>query len=131
MNYLIDTNILIYHLKNVGNVSNNFIKNKNSSMFISVITFGEMLFGAKKSQQSKKNIQVVSDIKSYFPIINITSEIMETFSDIKAYLNKIGKPTDDMDLLIAATAISHNLVLVTHNTKHFSNIPTIELVDWY
>ncbi|WP_242457160.1 hypothetical protein [Treponema zioleckii] len=44
---------------------------------------------------------------------------------------KIGRPSDDMDLLIAATAISNDLILVTHNTKHFEHIQNIKLQDWF
>ena len=56
---------------------------------------------------------------------------MDIFGEIKAGLQKSGHTIDDMDLLIAATAIAQNMVLVTHNTKHFEHIPGIRLVDWY
>ena len=131
MSFLIDTNILIYKLKNMGNVNANFLKHQNEPMFISVISYGELLFGAKKSKSVEKNLATVQIIKFAFPILDITPEIMEVFGETKAYLQKIGRITDDMDLLIASTAIANNLILITHNTKHFDHIPQLQLTDWF
>lgn len=131
MHFLIDTNILIYRLKNLGNVNDNFLKYKDEQMSVSVVSYGELIFGAMKSKSVEKNLETVKNIKSIFPLIDITSDIMEIFGEIKAYIQKIGKPVDDMDLLISATAISKGMTLVTHNTKHFENIPNLKLEDWF
>ena len=131
MSFLIDTNIIIYRLKNMGNVNSNFLKNRDKPMAISVISYGELVFGAKKSKYVDKNLETVSQIKVIFPLLEINSSVMDTFGDIKAYIQKIGKTVDDMDLLIAATAIANKMTLVTHNTKHFKNIPNLVLEDWY
>lgn len=131
MHYLIDTNIIIYRLKNLGNVNANFLKNKDNHMSLSVISYGELVFGAKKSKAVEKNMETVNAIKSIFPLLEITSEIMNIFGEIKVYTQKIGKTIDDMDLLIAATAITNNFTLVTHNTKHFENIPNLKVEDWF
>jgi tRNA(fMet)-specific endonuclease VapC len=48
----------------------------------------------------------------------------------KARLQKAGTPIDDFDLLIAATAITHKLVMVTNNTNHFKRVASIKLEDW-
>lgn len=131
MHFLIDTNILIYRLKNMGNVNENFLKYQDNPMSISVISYGELLFGAEKSQAVEKNLATVQKIKSIFPLFDITPEIMEVYAKTKAYMQKMGKTTDDMDLLIASTAIANNLILVTHNSKHFQHIPKLQFVDWF
>ena len=131
MHYLIDTNIIIYRLKNLGNINANFLKNKDKYMSLSVVSYGELVFGAKKSKAVEKNMETVNAIKAIFPLLEITSEIMNIFGEIKAYTQKIGKTIDDMDLLIAATAITNNFTLVTHHTKHFENIPNLKLEDWF
>ena len=131
MNFLIDTNILIYRLKNMGNVRDNFLNYKREPMSISVVSYGELVFGAKKSKAVEKNMETVLEIKKIFPIITVTPEIMDTFGEIKASTQKIGRIVDDMDLLIAATAITNDMVLVTHNTKHFENIPNLMFTDWF
>lgn len=128
---MIDTNILIYRLKNMGNVNGNFLKYQNEPMSVSVVSYGELVYGAEKSKSVEKNLKTVSEIKDIFPITDITTNVMDVFGKIKAHVQKIGKTTDDMDLLIAATAIANDMTLVTHNTKHFENIPNLKLMDWF
>ena len=131
MRFLIDTNIIIYRLKNMGNVNANFLKYKNDDMFVSVISYGELVFGAKKSSAVEKNLQTVEAVKSIFPLIDVDADVMDVFGGIKAHTQKTGKVIDDMDLLIAASAISNKMTLVTHNTKHFENIPNLKITDWF
>ena len=100
-------------------------------MSISVVSYGELVFGAQKSQQIQKNLQTVETIKNIFPIENIDSDVMDVFGELKAQLQKKGKSVDDMDLLIGSTAIANDMTLVTHNTKHFENMPGIKLEDWF
>jgi predicted nucleic acid-binding protein len=54
----------------------------------------------------------------------------DTFGDLKAGLQKRGNPIDDMDLMIAATAMNHGLVLVTDKEKHFKKITGLTVVNW-
>ena len=130
MSYLIDTNIIIYSIKGNSTVHNNFIKNEKIPKAISVITYGELLFGAKKSQNVEKNSAVVYRIKELFPIIDIDKAIIETFSELKANSQKTGSIIDDFDLLIASTALTMNSILVTNNEKHFNKIKGLEIENW-
>jgi len=68
----------------------------------------------------KKNLATTHRIAEIFPIIDISKEIIETFTGLKAELQQKGHPVDDMDLLIAATAMTINLVLVSNNEKLFN-----------
>ncbi len=130
MSYLIDTNIIIYSIKGNSVVHDNFLKNENIPKSISVITYGELLFGAKKSQNHEKNIAIVYRIKELFPIIDIDKAVVETFSELKANLKKSGSTIDDFDLLIASTALTMNSVLVTNNEKHFNRIRGLKTENW-
>ena len=115
----------------MGNVNANFLKYKNDDMFVSVISYGELVFGAKKSSAVEKNLQTVEAVKSIFPLIDVDADVMDVFGGIKTHTQKTGKVIDDMDLLIAASAISNKMTLVTHNTKHFENIPNLKITDWF
>ena len=115
----------------MGNVNDNFLKYKDENMFISVISYGELVFGAKKSSAVEKNLQTVETIKSIFPLIDVDADVMDVFGEIKAHTQKTGNVIDDMDLLIAASAISNKMTLVTHNIKHFENIPNLKIADWF
>ena len=130
MAYLIDSDILIYSLKGNSSVQAQLRQNAHLPKAISVISFGELLFGAKKSQQPEKNIPVVLRLAEIFPLIDATRAVLEIFADLKALLQKKGTVVADMDLLIGATALSLNYILVTNNEKHFSKIPGLAIENW-
>jgi tRNA(fMet)-specific endonuclease VapC len=130
MAYLIDTNIIIYSLNNDEQVRINFLKNEVIPKFISIITYGELLYGAKKSTMVERNLSKVYLLKSIFPIINIDLPVIEAFGDLKAKDGKKGIVIADLDLLIAATALTHNQILVTNNVKHFNKIKELRIENW-
>ena len=70
--YLIDSDIIIYSLKNHPVVRQRFEENFAIPKAISVISYGELYYGAKKSKQKEKNLAVVRRISELFPIINTT-----------------------------------------------------------
>jgi len=63
-------------------------------------------------------------------IIPISQELVEIFGLLKSKLEKKRKPIDDFDLILASTALSHNMVLVTNNEKHFKRINGLKLENW-
>lgn len=128
--FLIDTDIIIYSFKGSQVVEGNFRKHRMDPMAISVITYGEMVYGARKSRQIERNLAAARRVAEIYPMLPVTQSVIETFAGLKADLEVAGTPLDDMDLLIAATALSHNLTLVTNNEQHFSRIPGISLVNW-
>ncbi len=130
MNYLIDTDIIIYSLNENETVNKNMQIFKNAPKSISVITYGELIYGAEKSTNIQSNLAKVHRIGELFPVINITPAIMDTFGSIKADLVKKGIIIDDMDLLIASTALTHNIILVTNNVKHFKRFNELKIENW-
>jgi tRNA(fMet)-specific endonuclease VapC len=130
MAYLIDTDIIIYSLKGDPRVHSWMEKNQNIHKSISMITFGELLYGARKSKYPEKNIATTNRIAELFPMIEVNKGIIEVFGMIKAKLEQEGTRIADMDLLIAATAIYMDLTLVTNNTSHFSRINDLTLENW-
>jgi tRNA(fMet)-specific endonuclease VapC len=130
MAFLIDTDIIIYSLKKNEQVNKWMYENQNIPKYISVITYGELTYGARKSQHPEKNIATVNRIGELFQIIDINQGIIEIFGEIKAKLEKNGNRIEDMDLLIASTAIYMNMSLVTNNKNHFARIPDLVLENW-
>jgi tRNA(fMet)-specific endonuclease VapC len=130
MAFLIDTDIIIYSLKKNEQVNKWMYENQNIPKYISVITYGELTYGARKSQHPEKNIATVNRIGELFQIIDINQGIIEIFGEIKAKLEKNGNRIEDMDLLIASTAIYMNMSLVTNNKNHFVRIPDLVLENW-
>ena len=130
MAYLIDTNIIIYSLKNDLTVNEKFKETANIPKSISVITYGELVYGAKKSKHVERSLATAYRIADLFPIIDITKSIMDIFAEIKSNLERKGNVIEDMDILIAATALSHNLILVTNDIGHFSRVDDLRMENW-
>ena len=128
--FLIDTDIIIYSLKNHPAVVENFRKHDRDPKAISVITYGELAYGAMKSSKKTENLAKVRQIAEIFPVIEVTQAIMDTFGMLKSDLEKKGRPLDDFDLIIAATALSLNYTIVTNNQKHFEKIPGLTMANW-
>lgn len=128
MAYLIDTDIIIFALRGDKTVLAKFEENKTIS--ISMITYAELVFGAKRSQNEQKNMIRVNHIREIYPIEELNVGVMEVFADIKAKMYAKAIRIEDMDLFIAATAMYNDLTLVTNNTKHFENIPGLKFENW-
>ena len=130
MAYLIDTDIIIFALRGDKTVLAKFEENKNIPISISMITYAELVFGAKRSQNERTNMLKVNRIREIYPVEELNIGIMELFADIKTKMYAQAMRIEDLDLFIAATAIYNGLTLVTNNTKHFRNIPLLKLENW-
>lgn len=130
MAYLIDTDTIIFALRGDKTVLTKFEENKNVPISISMITYAELVFGAKRSQNEQKNMIKINHIREIYPIEELSVGVMEVFADIKSKMYAKAIRIEDMDLFIAATAIYNDLTLVTNNTKHFENVPILKLENW-
>ena len=127
--YLIDTNICIYFIKGKFNLLEKFENAGEQNCFISEITLAELKYGVANSEQPEKNQKNLDNFLSGVTIIPIF-HALDLYAKEKARLRKSGKPIDDFDLLIGATAVTHDLVMVTNNTDHFTRIRGIKVEDW-
>ena len=87
------------------------------------------MHGAFKSNNAE-NMNKVKRFLSKFVIVSFDYEESEIYGQIRTDLERRGKLISFPDLLIAATALSHNATLVTNNTQEFSRIDTLKLSDW-
>jgi tRNA(fMet)-specific endonuclease VapC len=97
--------------------------------FISEITLAELKFGVQNSQSVEKNaIALLKFLKELqiLPIINS----LDIYASEKARLRKVATPISDFDLLIGATAVANEMIMVTNNHREFSRIKGIKLEDW-
>ena len=90
----------------------------------------ELYYGAYKSQKVSSNLARIKALESSLAIIPLGKEIVELFGMHKAKLEKAGTPLDDFDLIIASTALVHNLLLVTNNVKHFRKVQGLKITNW-
>ena len=128
--YLLDTNIIIYSLKGHTAVNRNLRSHLHDPMHISVVTLMELYYGAYKSQKVESNIAKIRALEGTIEVIPAGKEVVAIFGSYKAKLERVGTPLDDFDLIVAACAMTHNLVLVTNNIKHFTRIEGLKIQDW-
>ena len=83
---------------------------------ISEVTVAELLFGAERSNNVERNLQLVTDFCCY--------------ARSKAALYSQGTPIEDLDLFIGCTAVANQMIMVTENKKHLERIPNIEIENW-
>jgi len=127
MKYLLDTNVVIKHLRGQELINISWLENGTA---ISIITRAELLSGAYKSQKTEQNIILIANLLEdlHIETINLDADIIHTYSSLRAKLEAKGKRLDHFDLLIAATALTQELKLLTYNHKHFASIPKLKLV---
>jgi tRNA(fMet)-specific endonuclease VapC len=128
--YLLDTDIVIYSLKGHSAVKKNLERNLHAALKISIVTLMELYYGAYKSQKVASNIGKIKRIEDALEIIALGRESAEIFAMLKTDLEKAGTPLDDFDLILAACALAHDLVLVTNNVKHFQRIQGLKFENW-
>lgn len=131
MIYLLDTCTLSDYLKKESNTIKRFHQTKPYNICLSSITIFEIDYGLqlKPSLITKINPQLQA-IYQKVKIINFSPIEAEEAANIRSDLKEAGTPIGYYDLLIAATAKAHHLILVTSNTKKFSSIKDLQLENW-
>lgn len=129
MQYLLDTNICIYLFKGKYNIDKKIEKIGLQYCAISEITYAELIYGAEKSEHSEKNFAVIENFTSQIAILPIFNAI-EIFAKEKVRLRAKGKIISDFDLLIGATAIANDMVMVTRNISEFKRMDNIKIENW-
>ena len=124
--YLLDTNICIYFLKGLFELYHKIEQAGIENCFISEITVAELKFGAENSSNPTKNKETIDKFLNKFTILPIFTSL-DIYAKEKTRLRKKGKPLDDFDLLIGATAVSNNLTLVTKNISDFNRLEIIKI----
>lgn len=127
--YLLDTNICIFLLKDMYGIREAVVKVKPENCFVSEITIAELYYGASKSKQKEKRLKDVDFIVEKFNVLPIFPAL-SLFGDLRAELEESGNRIDDFDVLIGATAIKNKLTIVTDNIKHLGRLPNIKIENW-
>lgn len=130
--YLLDTNICIYISKHQPeNVRQHFEKHlPNGNIFISVITLGELRFGAEKSQNKAKALRVIDELVSIIPVIELDERVAEHYAQIRKDLTSKGQIIGNNDLWLAAHARVNDWVMVTNNEKEFLRVDELKVENW-
>ncbi|EMJ59666.1 MULTISPECIES: type II toxin-antitoxin system VapC family toxin [Leptospira] len=131
MNYFLDTNICIYFLKGKSeNIERNIRKLNPNRIKIPSVVKAELLLGLFKSNDKKKNREIVLSFLDPFEIIGFNDIESEIYAEVRSDLETQGIPIGPNDLLIASIVLSSNGILVTNNEKEFKRIPNLKIESW-
>lgn len=129
--YILDTNICIYiQRRKPLEVLARFEKLKPGDAVISVVTWGELLYGAEKSQWRKKAMYLLEEFKTLVPVMPMPENVGKTYGAIRASLESKGEPIGNNDMWIAAHAKAATLTLVTNNEREFQRVPGLKIINW-
>jgi predicted nucleic acid-binding protein len=93
---------------------------------VSTVVIGEVYDGAHRSSDPPAKLAALQTYFADYIVLDVTRSIAERFAGIRAHLRSQGRLIEDFDLLIAATAIEHDLTLVTRNLSHFERVPGLK-----
>ncbi len=100
------------------------------NIYISSITMSELCYGVNKSQKIRENTKRLEEFLKPFTILSYGENASLCYGEIRANLERKGNTIGSLDMLIAAHALSEDLILVTNNTKEFNRIETLKVENW-
>lgn len=128
--YLLDTNTASYAIKgNVARVREQLLKIAMAEVGISVITEAELRFGVARLPAAIRLKDLVEEFLLRVEVVPWNSAAANRYAEIRAALERSGKPIGNMDMLIAAHALSAEAVLVTHD-RVFRRVKGLKIEDW-
>jgi tRNA(fMet)-specific endonuclease VapC len=127
MAYILDTDITIEHLRNNVPVTQMVEQLAGIAIHLSWATVAELYAGAFASSNPVGKIEAIRDATRGFTVLHPDHDTAVRFAEIRSFLRRRGQLILDLDMIIAATAIQHNLTLITFNRRHFERVPDLRL----
>ena len=129
MKYLLDSDTFSFLVKKVPSVIDRALKAGISNLYISTISELEIRTGLALKNDPKLYLSV-SEVLGQVGILGFDSSAATEAAKVRAFLRAVGKPSGNLDSLIAGHALSLDAVLVTNNKKHFENVPGLVIDNW-
>jgi tRNA(fMet)-specific endonuclease VapC len=130
LKYLLDTNILIYTMKNRPAHVRERFNQHSGQMCISSISLGELVFGAEHSQQVERNLADIETMIAQLEVLPFGTTEASHFGRIRSDLYRLGQPIGPYDMMIAGHARATGMILVTNNVKEFARVQGLLIENW-
>ena len=130
LKYILDTNIVIYTMKNKPDSVLEMFKKHHGRMCISSINSMELVYGAERSSNPDRNLTSLEGFVARMDVLPLDDSAAAHAGQIRAELARLGMPIGPYDQLIAGHARSQGLVLVTNNEKEFARVPGLRTENW-
>ena len=130
LKFMLDTNIVIYTIKNRPESVRALFNRHEGQMCISTVTWGELVYGAERSSQAERNLSDIEALGARLEVASFDAQAATHFGQVRAELDRVGKPIGPYDMMIAGHARALGLILVTNNMKEFERVPGLRLENW-
>ena len=128
--YMLDTNILIYTIKNRPKKVREAFKKHSDFLSMSSVTLGELIYGAERSAQVTRNLHDIDGLAARMDVLPFDYHAATHFGQVRAELAKKGNPIGPYDSMIAGHARALGLILVTNNMREFKRVPGLRVENW-
>lgn len=129
--YILDTDIFIYiRSRRPPHIRTRFERLDPGEAVMSVITYGELLYGAEKSAERALAMRRLEEFAAVIPVLSLPESAAEAYGAIRAQLEKKGYMIGNNDLWIAAHVRAAGLTLVTNNEREFRRVPGLKIENW-
>lgn len=129
MSFLLDTDTCSAHIRRPTSVAHRFLQH-SGRLYLSTVSLAELYAWAYRTGAAQRLAAGIRELIQDVEILPFDSDCAAVFGSLRPKLTTIGIAVPPMDLLIATTALAHDLTLVTHNVADFANIPDLRVVDW-
>jgi len=130
MSYLFDTNAVISLMKMDEPLVTRARVAGPAVIAVSSITLGELWYGAAHSRHPQRSRAEQDTALAPFRVLDFDAAAADRYAVARAHLANWGQPIGDRDLMIAAIALAHDMIVVTHNTSEFIPVPGLKVEDW-
>lgn len=131
MRWMLDTDTCIALIKQRPDSVLKKLRGKSTGQVgISSITLGELAFGASKSSRSQESYAALSEFLLPLEVAEFNETAAMHYGEVRADLDREGRPIGPLDTLIAAHALAIEATLVTHNMREFKRVDGLRLEDW-
>ena len=130
LQYMLDTNICIYVMKNYPSELREKFNRLAEQLCVSSIALGELYYGAEKSARRLENLQAIEHFTARLEVLAFSPKAAVHYGQIRADLERAGTPCGPHDMQIGAHARSEGLIVVTNNAREFVRMPGVRVENW-
>jgi tRNA(fMet)-specific endonuclease VapC len=129
--FALDTNTVVHALKGAGEVGRRLASTSPREISIPAVVLYELEVGVARSATPVRRRVALASLLKAVRILPFDEACARAAAEVRVALESAGTPIGPVDTLIAGTALAQSAILVTHNTKEFSRVPGLRIVDWY
>jgi len=131
--HLLDTSVYCQRLKPLPHpgVVRRWSQLGDHRLAVSAVCEAELLYGLEKRNSTRLWQEYRAALENKLTLYPVDAGVAQRFAMLKSHMERLGEPRADFDLLIAATALRHDLILATGNLRHFEGLPGLRVENWF